>query len=175
MRAEVLATIAEWYPKHLAHRERVIELGAFDVNGSPRSIFTGQHAYIGVDMRAGPGVDIVANFHDLEIVPDASADLVLCIDSLEHDDAFWLTLETIARILRPGGAFLLSVPTIFFRIYHPHPDDYWRFTAPAFFNILMDPARYVLDEQREISTYADGPDTLIAIGIRRAHDHEVAT
>lgn len=163
MRREVLDVVAEWYPKYLADRKKIVELGSLDVNGSPRSIFTGDHVYKGVDMREGAGVDIVANFHHLSIVE--RADAVLCIDTLEHDDAFWLTLQTIHLLLPKDGLLLLSVPTIYYRVYHPHPDDFWRFTPSAFDNILL--RGYDVLDRRGISTYDDGPDTLIAIASKR--------
>ncbi len=34
----------------------VVELGSYNLNGSPREVFTGAATYIGVDWRSGPGV-----------------------------------------------------------------------------------------------------------------------
>jgi hypothetical protein len=39
----------------------VIELGAFDVNGSLREVCPKELTYIGLDVQAGPGVDLVAS------------------------------------------------------------------------------------------------------------------
>jgi 2-polyprenyl-3-methyl-5-hydroxy-6-metoxy-1,4-benzoquinol methylase len=57
---------------------------------------------------------------------DASFDLVLCTQVLEHCERPWLAASEITRVLKPGGALLVSVPHLWF--YHPHPGDYWRFT-----------------------------------------------
>lgn len=166
MRPEVLNVVREWYPKYLADQKYVLEIGALDVNGSPRSIFTEDHVYVGVDMREGDGVDVVANSHDLKQFLSGSRDVVVCIDMLEHDDAFWLTLAEIKRVLRVSGYFVCSVPTINFTTYHGHPDDYWRFTYSAFFDILLDPSSYALIEHREIATH-EQVDTLIGIAQKR--------
>ena len=78
--------------------------------------------------------------------------------------AFWLTLDQIyLALVKPGGHFICSVPTIWFQTYHGHPDDYWRFTNSAFFKILFDPIRYTIMESREIKTI-ENVDTLAAIG-----------
>jgi hypothetical protein len=45
------------------HGRSVIEVGALDVNGSVRGIVEALHParYIGVDMQAGPGVDVMCD------------------------------------------------------------------------------------------------------------------
>jgi len=57
---------------------------------------------------------------------DASFDLVLCTQVLEHVPRPLEALREVRRILKPGGRFLFSVPHVWF--FHPHPADYWRFT-----------------------------------------------
>lgn len=46
----------------------------------------------------------------LEGVPDATYDLVAVLDVIEHVEEDRLSLETIARKLRPGGKILITVP-----------------------------------------------------------------
>jgi predicted SAM-dependent methyltransferase len=77
-------------------------------------------------MREGPNVDIVMNAHDLQF--RTRVDCVVCCDMLEHDDAPWETAKEIHRVLKPGGAVIVTVPGIGFK-RHDFPSDYWRFTA----------------------------------------------
>jgi SAM-dependent methyltransferase len=101
----------------------VLEVGSLNVNGGVRDLFTGE--YVGIDRKAGPGVDRVMDAHALGF-PDASFDVVVCCEMVEHDDAFWLSLAEIARVLRPGGRLILTTRGNGFP-EHSHPNDYWRF------------------------------------------------
>ncbi len=44
--------------------------------------------------------------------PDASFDLVTCTEVIEHLEHFRAPLREIARILRPGGVFVVSTPNV---------------------------------------------------------------
>lgn len=102
---------------------RVLEIGSRDINGTSRPCFKGE--YIGIDFIAGPCVDIIMNAHDLKF-PDASFDVVICQEMIEHDSAFWITLREIARVLKVGGQFLMTTRGNGFA-EHSWPEDYWRF------------------------------------------------
>src|SRR3990170_6018190 len=116
MREEVMQTLGEWYPKYLADRRVVLELGSREVYGGvPRGLFGNGHEYTGVDMLDGQGVDVVLNFHVLsQLFKKSHADAVLCLETMEHDDCFWLTLAQVRRVLKRGGLFVCSVPSIGF-------------------------------------------------------------
>jgi SAM-dependent methyltransferase len=85
--------------------------------------------YVGVDAAAGPYVDQVIQAEKLPF-DDASFDLVLCTQVLEHVQDPAAVLSEIHRVLRPGGAALISTHGVF--LYHPDPPDtdgdYWRWT-----------------------------------------------
>lgn len=120
-----MAWLASTVTTHdLAHRS-TLEVGSFDVNGSPRRLFSGP--YVGVDMRPGPGVDEVASAADLPFEAN-TFDVVVCAEMLEHDSAPWLSLPEMARVLRDGGWLLLTCRGIGFPL-HDFPNDYWRFTC----------------------------------------------
>ena len=79
-----------------------------------------------VDIQAGPGVDLVADAHDLHMVPDNSVDFVSTVSVLEHVRYPQRVVAEIFRILKPGGTVYVSVPFVF--PYHADPDDFYRFS-----------------------------------------------
>jgi SAM-dependent methyltransferase len=81
---------------------------------------------IGLDIYDGPGVDIVVEPDRRWPIDDASVDCILCNEVLEHvADRKHVTGE-IARVLKPGGLLLVTVPFIY--PVHGWPHDYVRFT-----------------------------------------------
>lgn len=79
-----------------------------------------------VEQRPGMQIDIVADAHDLSPIPDASYDLVLFTEVLEHLHSPQKAIDEIERILRPGGLVLLTTRFIF--PLHSSPIDYFRYT-----------------------------------------------
>ena len=113
----------------------VLEVGSLDVNGTVKELFPS--GYTGVDMRSGSNVDIVCNGHDLvKQFGEESFDTVVCFDTIEHDDKFWITLDQMKKVLKKGGWLLLGAPSLNCPL-HDHPSDYWRF-MPASFNVLFE-------------------------------------
>jgi len=105
-----------------------LEVGSMDINGSVRDLFK-EGTYIGLDMRPGKNVDVVAHGDNIPF-PDAYFDNVLYLDTMEHDSNFWMTIPEMKRVLRPGGTFVIAVPGFGFP-RHDEPCDYWRFTGDA--------------------------------------------
>ncbi len=68
--------------------------------------------------------------------PEASVDLILCTQVLEHVRAPWVAMREFGRILKPGGQLLITIPHIWF--YHPHPGDYWRVTQEGIVTLCID-------------------------------------
>lgn len=96
-----------------------------------RTLFQPQGEYVGVDMAAGNGVDIVQDM----TVDFATVDSVLngqrfgaifCMSVLEHCAQPFNMAENLTKLLAPGGKLCVSVP--FAWQFHGYPSDYWRFT-----------------------------------------------
>jgi SAM-dependent methyltransferase len=70
-------------------------------------------------------VYIVGNIHRLPLQPE-SFDVVCLFEVLEHLYDPFKTIGDCARVLRPGGALVLTVP----QYWHVHgwPSDYYRYT-----------------------------------------------
>lgn len=83
---------------------RVVELGSCDMNGSVRPLFAGAD-YIGVDIQAGPGVDVV---DDGTWVPAGPADCVVVAEVFEHTPDWPQILRRARGWLRPGGLLIVT-------------------------------------------------------------------
>ncbi len=87
---------------------RCLDLGGRDINGGIRDLIpNGQ--WQGVDIEAGPGVDIVRDctMGWLDLLP--RFDVVVCTEVLEHVEKWRDILRTCAQALDPMGSQLLFV------------------------------------------------------------------
>jgi SAM-dependent methyltransferase len=126
---------------------RIAEIGSYDVNGTLRSAAPNCDEYVGIDLGAGPGVDVVAEAGQPLPLPDATFDCVLASSAFEHDPKFWFTFTGMCRICKPGGYVYISAPTN--GAVHRYPYDCWRFYPDA--GIAL----------QKISVESDYPTTLI--------------
>jgi SAM-dependent methyltransferase len=87
-------------------------------------------------------------------VADASVDVVLCTETLEHVLETRQFLFEAARCLAPDGTLLLTIP--FAARWHFIPYDYWRFT-PSSLNHLLTTTGF-----RSVRVYARGNACTVA-------------
>jgi SAM-dependent methyltransferase len=126
-------------------RGLVLDIGSAD--GRAREWLDGCD-YVGLDYPTtavamyGTRPDVFADGAALPFV-DASFDTVLLLEVLEHVGDARAVLADIARVLKPGGVLLLSMPFLY--PLHDAPHDYRRFTAPGLEAAIrrsgLDPAR----------------------------------
>jgi SAM-dependent methyltransferase len=81
-------------------------------------------AYVGVDVD-NPTADLEGAAENLP-VDDASFDLVLCTQTLEHCLDPAAAVRELRRVVAPGGRVLASTHGV--QVYHPAPEDLWRWT-----------------------------------------------
>src|SRR5271155_1541744 len=80
--------------------DSILDVGSSDINGSRRDFELEGSCYIGVDLQAGKGVDVVvAQISHLSFAAE-SFDIVVSTSCLEHDRAFWVTFLEICRVLK---------------------------------------------------------------------------
>jgi SAM-dependent methyltransferase len=105
-----------------------------------RSLVSPHATYLGIDTDAAKahfGYEMPNTTYfsgDIWPVAGASADVILCTETLEHVLETRRFLAEAARCLAPGGTLLLTVP--FAARWHFIPYDYWRFT-PSSLNHLL--------------------------------------
>ncbi|PYF11829.1 methyltransferase family protein [Rhodobacter viridis] len=125
---ENMKRCVDWYlPEGDLH---VIDLGASDVNGSYRQLMPARVRYTGFDLAPGPGVDVVLDDPYSLPLPDASVDLVLSGQMIEHCAHFWRVFTAISRVLKPGGLAFINAPSA--GPIHRYPVDCYRFYPDAY-------------------------------------------
>jgi SAM-dependent methyltransferase len=82
--------------------------------------------YIGVDLPMNPSADLHISQSGQSPLADASVDIVLSSQVLEHVPFPQAYLKEANRMLKPGGLLFLSTHSYW--MYHPDPTDFWRWT-----------------------------------------------
>lgn len=102
---------------------KVIEIGSYNVNGSVRDVID---VSLGVDMREGPGVDLVCPVEYLDL-PNESFDACVSTDTLEHVKDWRGFIRKTWGLVKDGGWLVMTMahPR---KGRHAYPDDYWRMT-----------------------------------------------
>lgn len=71
----------------------VLEIGSSSVNGSVRQLFDTE-SYVGVDLAAGPGVDVIGSGHEFE--SEERFDICISCECFEHNPYY---LETVNNMI----------------------------------------------------------------------------
>lgn len=110
---------------NLGPHSTVVDFGCGD---SPyREMLCSQGArYIGCDIAPGATVDLIIEDNGKVPLPDASADCVASFQVLEHVWDLDTYLGECRRLMNPNGVLILSTHGNW--LYHPHPDDFRRWT-----------------------------------------------
>lgn len=130
-RSELIAEQAMKLPRHLRN---LLDIGG---KGKPYACFFVDcvtNHYV-LDIAPAPSVDVVGDGRQMPF-SDASMDVVLITQVLEHVAEPIAVISEIRRVLKPGGTLLLSVPSIFPQ--HGSPGDYWRYMPQGLQWILRD-------------------------------------
>jgi SAM-dependent methyltransferase len=113
---------------------RILDYGCADV--PYRHFFPAEADYVGADLGGNPHAMLELNPDGTVPAPDASFDAVMSTQVLEHVTDPGLYLSESFRVLRSGGRMLLSTHGTF--VYHPDPDDYWRWTCAGLQRTVRD-------------------------------------
>lgn len=110
----------------------MLEIGSRNVTGvTRRNLFPHCVDYIGFDVLAGDGVDIVGDAHKLsESFPLERFDFIYSISVFEHLLFPWKVVLEINKVMRPGGYVFVSTHPVW--PAHELPWDFWRFPRNGF-------------------------------------------
>lgn len=84
----------------------VLEIGSYNINGSARKFFPDPKEYVGVDLIAGPGVDIIGEGQKVKFA--RLFDVVLSTECFEHNPYWAGTFRNMVEHTRPGGLVLMT-------------------------------------------------------------------
>jgi len=125
----------------------VLDVGSYDVNGTYRPLVEGLGwRYTGLDVSAGPNVDVVSPDPYHFPIFDNSYDIVMTGSTMEHVQAIWLWVPELVRVLRVGG--MLAIVTHWQFPEHRYPVDCWR--------IMPDGMKYLFEQTRQLTNYQIG-------------------
>ena len=85
---------------------RILEVGCRNENGTVREHFHNFSEYLGVDWRAGEGVDKVCLAHEMDF--NHKFDVVISASMLEHDRHWSKSIPKMIEFLEDDGILLLS-------------------------------------------------------------------
>jgi SAM-dependent methyltransferase len=132
----VRAPLARWLREEAARRRdvRVLDVGCGVKPYYPLFADVALE-YVGVDVVQNPAADLQGAVEDLPVA-DASFDVVLCTQVLEHADDPAQAVRELRRVVAPGGRVLASTHGV--QVYHPSPNDHWRWTHTGLERLFRD-------------------------------------
>lgn len=109
----------------------VLDVGGANHNGSYANVFNAPNIrYIGMDLAAGPGVEVVLQDPYRFPQEDGSVDFVISGQMLEHCEFFWLAFSEMVRVLKPDGFLFLIAPSG--GPIHRYPVDCYRYYPDSY-------------------------------------------
>lgn len=96
-------------------KSSVVDIGSYDINGNYRGLFKGK--YIGVDIVAGPNVDVIMDSDEWKKLKDV--DVAISGQTIEHIVDRASLLSSIFDILKPNGLLCIIAPSAGDPHYYP--------------------------------------------------------
>jgi SAM-dependent methyltransferase len=146
------AAVARWAAT-LAPGSTVLDVGAGTLRYRPlfaRCRYVPQD-HPDVDYAGGAAGIIRSDITSIPLEPQ-SVDAILCTEVLEHVEQPLLAIDEFARLLRPGGRLMLSVPSAC-RV-HRVPTHYYGGFAPDFFERSMPARGLALDSLEPVGNWS---------------------
>jgi SAM-dependent methyltransferase len=166
--------LVEWLEQQDVSGERVLDVGCGD--RPYERLLAGAAEVVGFDVPGNPHADLHGSIDSIP-VDDASFDVVLCLQVLEHVPDPAAAVRELRRVVRPGGRVLLSTHGVY--PYHPNPDDLWRWTHAGLERLFITNGQWTSVSVRPGAGTGATIAMLVAHGIdllaKRAHVRAAAT
>lgn len=101
--------LKQLFPSYFQDK-RVLEIGSLDISGSIRQLFD-RCDYVGLDVAPGKGVDVVCQGQEYD-APDASFDVVVSCEVMEHNPYWTNTIRNMVRLCKPNGMVVITCATL---------------------------------------------------------------
>jgi ubiquinone/menaquinone biosynthesis C-methylase UbiE len=141
MNGSVIIFIGSEVSREEIEGKRILEVGSGDINGSIRPVlmnWCNPGEYVGIDIEAGPGVDVVCKAEELvDQFGEASFDTIICCETMEHVRDWKIAISNMKRVCREGGIIVITTRSPGFK-YHAFPHDYWRYRVADMAEIFSD-------------------------------------
>lgn len=110
--------------------DKVLEIGSRARSGNTYHHFVHPEVdYTGLDITAGPNVDVVGDAHHLSRFVSGPFDLVFSISVWEHLIMPWMVSLEMNKVMRDGAVAYIQSHAAF--PLHEQPWDFWRFSKEA--------------------------------------------
>lgn len=129
--------LLEWLRTHDVRGLRVLDAGCGDRPYA--ALFRPATEVVGFDVPGNARADLHGSIEAIP-VPDASFDVVVCLQVLEHVPDPAAALRELRRVVKPGGRVLASTHGV--APYHPNPEDLWRWTKPGLERLFLTSASW---------------------------------
>jgi SAM-dependent methyltransferase len=103
---------------------RILDVGCGDRPYEP--LFADAAEVVGFDRPGNRFADVHGSIEAIP-VEEATFDVVLCLQVLEHVPDPAAAVRELRRVVRPGGRVLATTHGVY--PFHPNPDDLWRWTS----------------------------------------------
>lgn len=146
--------------------KRVIDVGAYDFNGSIRPLIESWQPaeYLGVDILEGPCVDVICSADDLiDRFGKEKFDVVLSIEMLEHSRYWQRSISNMKQVCQPGGIIILTTRSYGYPC-HGYPNDFWRFE--------LDDMKYIFSDCEILAIEKDYQAPGIFIKVRKPENFQ---
>ncbi|MCB1120636.1 MAG: methyltransferase domain-containing protein [Verrucomicrobiae bacterium] len=114
----------------------VVEIGSRARSGNnSRGRVAAHHRFVGVDIKAGENVDLIADAHQLsDAIQAQSVDVVFGLSVFEHLAMPWKVALELNRILKVGGRAMFMTHQAW--PLHDAPFDFWRYSRESWHAIF---------------------------------------
>jgi SAM-dependent methyltransferase len=147
--------LVDWLRAQDVAGQRVLDVGAGD--RPYRELFPDAVAF---DLPGNPHAELHGQI-DAIPVEDASFDVALCLQVLEHVPEPAAAVHELHRVVRPGGRVLLSTHGVY--PFHPNPDDLWRWTSQGLERLFFTNGEW------ESVSVRPGAGTALTLAMLNAH------